>query len=69
MKKQMYSAPCSSPTVSKSSRNAVETAIDLARGDVRFTWEGQVKKVLTRILRWEDEDHSKCVEEKTCVDK
>lgn len=39
-------------------RNAVETAIDLAKGDIRSTWEGQVKTVLSHIPQWEEEHNS-----------
>ena len=68
MKRQTHPSVCNSSPASKSSRDAVETAIDLARGDTHLTWEGQVKKALSHIPQWE-EDHSKCVEEKDCIDK
>jgi len=36
-----------------SSRGAVETAIDISKGDRSTTWEEAVDKSLHRITRWE----------------
>jgi hypothetical protein len=36
-----------------SSRGAVETAIDISKGDRSTTWEEAVDKSLHRVTRWE----------------
>jgi hypothetical protein len=39
---------------SSSTRDAVESSIDLSKGDKFITWEKSACKDVTKIARWED---------------
>ena len=38
---------------STNSRGAVESAIDISKGDQKVTWEESVQNSLNRVSRWE----------------
>ena len=40
-------------TLTTSTRDAVESSIDLSKGDKSITWEEAANKKLTKITQWE----------------
>ena len=49
---------CRTPTERSGTRDAVETAIDRAKGDKSGTWEAINSKTSKKITRWQAKDTS-----------
>ena len=54
--KETRKQTCNVSSKKSSSRDAVESAIDRAKGNRRITWEAIIAKTPRRISLWEDQE-------------